>query len=126
MSFDLHGLSGNEFHVSVWGWAPLLQLVNQVNAEDALGLNLRGWEYNDGRVLHLESECVALAAALEKFADPNRKFRCESTLMRVDEASGRVLRDDEPGGVSPYRIDGPKLIEFIAFLRKCGGAFKIH
>jgi hypothetical protein len=126
MGFDLHGLSGNDFHTSVWGWAPLLRLIDRVNQEDALGLNLRGWEYNDGHGLHMESECLALATALEKFADPNRKFRCESTSLRVEESSGRILRDGEPGGVSPYRIDGARLIEFIAFLRECGGAFEIH
>jgi hypothetical protein len=75
-------------------------------------------------------QCFALPSPVsgqcEKFADPNRKFRCESTSLRVEESSGRILRDGEPGGVSPYRIDGARLIEFIAFLRECGGAFEIH
>lgn len=127
MGFDLTGKSGNYFRASCWSWRPILCLVHELNDEHHLGIDLEGWDYNDGKGLHSQRECDALAAAIEVHVAQGRKKYIMSnagTNCRVNE-QGRFLGHDEPGGQSPWETDADHVLQFATFLRECGGSFEI-
>lgn len=126
MGMDVHGKSGNYFHANVWSWRPIHMLCVEVNAEQNLGLNFKGWEYNDGAGLHNQEDCDKLATALENHVKAGRKEYVLETgcSLRVDD-KGRLLSPGQSGGKSPYYTDADHILEFVQFLRECGGSFEI-
>lgn len=122
MGFDLYGKSGNYFRANVWSWRPIHNLCEEVNEENNLGLSFDGWEYNDGRGLDNQEACNKLADALEQHTKEREKYVLETgSPLRVD--SRGMLCDK---GKSPYYTDKEHILEFVKFLRECGGSFEIN
>lgn len=125
MGFDIYGKTGNYFRASVWSWQPILAEITRLNTQRRLGLNLDGWEYNNGHGLDSQAACNSLASAIEAEFAPDHTLLLEiAGSVRVDN-EGRMLCDGESGGRSPYGTSGDHILKFARFLRECGGAFEI-
>lgn len=120
MSFDVIGDNGS-FSISSWGWRPILQLLSEEGYEVP-----RSWHFNDGDGLDTREECNELAGVLRGVLerDDSPVFYMESD-MRVDESTGRFLERGSGDGVSAYSVDRERLVDFITFLERCDGSFKI-
>lgn len=125
MGMDVYGKrptkkEGKYFRANVWSWRPIHQL-----CEIVLKKEFPGWAFNDGEGLGSQKECTALADGLEKYLKqfPHDEIVIESDI-RVDD-DGNFLKRGSAEGVSAYCADREHVMEFITFLRSCGG-FEIH
>lgn len=124
---DLHGKSGNYFRANVWSWRPIHALVEELNNDLFLLLDLTNWDSNDGAGLNSQEECDKLADAIEDHVKAGRKKYVLETgcSLRVDD-DGRFLEPGAIGGKSPYFTSASHILEFVKFLRECGGSFEIN
>ena len=147
MGMDVHGVKSNEyFRNNVWWWRPLAQYVCEVAPE--ITSNCQYWQTNDGDGL-TEEESIALADALQAEVDAGRtaeyQAKHEAHLESIPRESceicdGTGFRKQPPqvgagdrlcNGCNgegeresfathyPFSVDN--VVEFIGFLRKCGG-----
>lgn len=126
MGFDLTGKSGNYFQANIWSWRPILALCEELNDEKKLNLNLDGWGMNDGEGLHNRTDCLKLAYAIEEHVKQGRQtytLQFEGSLAVNSE--GQFVERNTPGAKSPYETDAEHILEFVKFLRECGGGFEI-
>jgi hypothetical protein len=121
-------MSGEDFRASCWSWRPIHALCEELNTEKSLGLDLHGWGYNDGCGLHSQTACNLLADAIEERLNTTKleKFYVEfaGSVCRVNE-QGKFLKEGETGGMPAHCTDREHMLEFVAFLRECGGSFEI-
>lgn len=117
---------GRYFRASIWMWAPLLEHMH-ASCRDLLGEELlESLSYNDGKGPDDQATCTELADRFERgLAQYPSGFELESDDVRVN-AEGRFVLCDPAGPkpektVSPFRIAGEEIAEWIAFLRHCGG-----
>jgi len=133
MSFDVYGRkptapAGENFQRSIWTWNPLVELCRHVNRTFALGLAMDDWHYNDGEGLSTQDQCDRLAQALQGYIEtdwPKGKERLEIEVtpgveQNVVDAISRALPNVEVVGRG-YGVDLEDLLEWIEFLRHCGG-----
>jgi hypothetical protein len=130
MGMSLTGTEGGAFDASVWSWRPIHSLCEHVNRLFSLGLTIDGWEYNDGNGLKTQGECDRLAMGIQEFIDndwPKGKqvmtIECSGgpEIALMQQLSGQGMEVKTP---AVYSIKLPHLLEFVDFLKKCGG-FKI-
>lgn len=127
MGMDIYGLSpqnktGEYIRYSVWTWAPLLTVLEQINEVEHLMLNMENWQHNVGRGLRTQEECNRLADALETYIKDNNVVHTLACSMAVSP-DGTFLKDDAitAEARSPYQIAPNRIQEFVTFLRSCGG-----
>jgi hypothetical protein len=127
MGFDLTGASGNYFRANVWSWRPIHEMVKRLNEEQGLKLDLEHWGTNDGAGLNTQEECDKLARALEAHVQGGEaNFVYDSPYdVRVDEQGRFLVGSSAKGGKSAYHTDAEHVLEFVKFLRECGGSFEI-
>ena len=138
---------GEYFRANIWHWPPIHSLIATTEVLDSEALD--AITYNDGYLIS-EEAAIAIASALEVIMDdlpeeysirvfqpelieesvvmdegrevityrPNYESEPKETRVGDD---GRLLRDDEEGGKSPYTISKEYLNAFIAFCRYSGG-----
>lgn len=125
MGMDITGKSGNYFRANLWSWRPIHALVEELNQEHSLGLDLDYWGSNDGAGLDNQKDCDALADAIESHVQQGRRRYVLEVpgAPRVSE-KGTFCAPGEPG-TSPYETSAKHLLEFVTFLRGCGGGFEI-
>jgi hypothetical protein len=124
MGFDVYGKSGNYFRACCWSWRPIHALCEEVNTENNLGLSFELWGSNDGAGLDNQHDCNKLADALEEHAKERERYVLElDSDIRVDR-DGLFLPKGQPGK-SPWETDREHVLEFVKFLRECGGSFEI-
>jgi len=112
---------------------------------------LDGMGYNDGHGLRAQRECDAMADALERLLSDRKALRKAGFLvtfdpgdqteemvlsfppkagMAVDARTGHFIKEDsarkrlakgDKAVVSPYRVHESHALEFVGFLRACGG-----
>jgi hypothetical protein len=130
MGMDVFGIADPScyFRASVWSWRPLAYLIEEANIRFAVGISeetLELMHYNQGAGVRSQSQCYALADALERILaeTTHHAFTLDSDGMGVEgvieaalSASGWTFN-----GGCPYRIDREHVEEFIRFLRVCGG-----
>jgi hypothetical protein len=119
--------AGEYFGTSWWCWRPIHSLITEANGRFKLGLDLFGFDFNDGFGLHDQSACDLLASALEVLIAENPRERYtldtepngpERWLMRfLVKVGWQVAPLDDP----PYEVSLDRLRDFVAFLRSCGG-----
>ena len=125
MGMDINGKSGNYFRAALDSWEPILAMCIELNESKSLSLNLDGWEVNDGAGLHTQEDCNKLADAIENAVNEG-SFQYEiphdqgRTALHILEQSGVLQSNGEP-----YCTDKEHVMEFVKFLRECGGEFKI-
>lgn len=125
MGMSIIGKSGNYFRASLDSWEPILAMCIELNETKSLLLNLDGWAVNDGAGIHTQENCDKLADAIEiavnegsfKYELPKDQGR---TALHILEESGVVQSNGEP-----YCTDKEHVMEFVKFLRECGGEFEI-
>ncbi len=108
MSFNIQGKNNISYDLNSWAYRPLLALCQLVIDKDSLDINTADWDFNDGKGLRSVKKCNALADSLEDYLGLDN-----ATLFAI----GEDLR-------TPYKVERQSVIEFIRFLRHCGG-FKI-
>jgi hypothetical protein len=82
-------------------------------------------EYNEGAGVRSQSQCYALADALERILaeTTNTAFSLDSNVMGVEaliESALSACGWSTDGGC-PYQIHREHVEEFIRFLKTCGG-----
>ena len=115
--FDVYGNNkAYYFRTNVWQWRPLMELIEQSNDVYNLNIeNLDKWYFNDGYGLETQEECDKLANALEQLI----KGQPYNRVIRMKGLPSQYAHAQKWYGIDVYKV-----IEFIKFLRKCGG-FKI-
>ncbi len=135
MGMDVNGIepatkAGRYFRASIWMWRPILErmrlLCGDLLSEDLL----TAMAYNDGDGPKSQETCDKIAERLEAWlAEDSRDeifLEDDPSTLRVT-LEGRFLSDKEikaePGlpTRSPYSVSRAELLEFIEFLRSCGG-----
>jgi hypothetical protein len=125
---------GDYFRANIWEWRAILNLSMEAYMyQDALDIDFRPWQYNDGAGLRTQRECDLLAGAVESLVrssftdeDPD-PFDADpffaDFLVYVDKHGEPycVRPTDEEAAKSQYRTDGEHVWWWVAFLRNCGG-----
>jgi|TARA_R110001583_G_scaffold16234_5_gene66164 hypothetical protein len=125
MGMDVYGKNESYFRASIWRWPSILKLVSEANEKENLGIQLDGWQWNDGMGLSNQDDCDALADALEKIVYPC-KASTVFTAGGDDEGAAMGLQLSNALGLdASFEADLGHVKEFISFLRNCGGAFAI-
>jgi hypothetical protein len=136
MGFDIQGKAGNYFGCNNSGWYPLADLCLRIAPE--ICASCKYWYSNDDDGLESHG-ALALADALQavvdcgsleyEFAlDKQRRLaeykRSVATTSDLELPDGRLLNDVMPPRLPAGEQLKPSVLEFIEFLRHCGG-FKI-
>src|SRR5438046_1326831 len=69
IDYNVRAHAGDYFRANVWGWEPIRLICGWMNDYAALGLDMQGWQYNDGKGLKTQYECDLLAGSLEDIND---------------------------------------------------------
>ena len=101
---------GVYFRANCWSWRPILDRIYQADHEYALGINkdtLDRMGENSGAGLDNQEDCDRLAKALEN----------------VLEQEGDIITWDcgDPEFADAYKTYKEHALEFVDFLRECGG-----
>ena len=135
MGMDVYGVApasatGVYYRASIWEWRPIWERMvllcsDLLDEELLIAMSLNG-----GAGPQNQETCDKIAERLELWLaeDPGEKFFLEhvSTTLKVTP-EGRFVSEEElaanPGLVtkSPYSVSREEVIEFIGFLRSCGG-----
>ncbi len=110
------GENGKYFRRNNRGWPPLVDYCIQVAPE--ICAPCKYWYTNDGDGLDADG-AAALASALQNEVDENRTLAYATKLASAEEQNP-LAPEEVPGS----RFVG-SVVEFIAFLRECGG-FRIY
>ncbi len=114
MGTDVHGRSptgekGKYFGRTIWGWRPIADYCIQVAPD--ICAPCKHWYSNDGDGLDADG-AAALATALQNEVNENRTLAYATRLASAEEQN--------PLAPEGSRFVG-SVVEFIAFLRECGG-----
>ena len=136
MGMDVSGRNpkskdGEYFRACVWSWRPIHGLMILANERGSGKLvtarTLDGMGYNDGHGLRAQRECDAMADALERLLvlsfPPKAGMAVDARtghFIKEDSARKRLAKGDK-AVVSPYRVHESHALEFVGFLRACGG-----
>lgn len=140
---------GDYFRASWWSWRPIVALISLASAKHNLSIDTKPYNYNDGDGLKTQKECDELADALQEILGSYRDFKEDDSRIYLClgswvDLNGRLVRDEReaklneshPLGTvlnSPlvdsdgdivmpsHSADKSHILEFIAFLRNCGG-----
>ena len=125
MGMDVYGRNQSYFRASIWRWPSILRLIDKANKDYSLGLNLKGWDWNDGYGLKTQKDCDALADALEKVVYPC-KASTVFTAGNDDSGTHMGLALASSLGLDvTFEVPLAHVKEFVSFLRNCGGGFVI-
>jgi hypothetical protein len=103
--FDIDGYKGNQFHSPLGSWDTLVMLIERLNNTYNLNIkNLKQWYRSNGFGLKTQAECNKLADALESLTHG----KSYNSVIRIPEKNN-------------FSIEVAEILEFIDFLRKCGG-----
>lgn len=125
MGMDIIGKSGNDFRSDLDSWEPILAMCIELNETKSLQLNLDSWHVNDGHGLCSQRDCDKLADAIENAVNQG-SFKYElpkdqgRTALHILEQSGVLQSSGEP-----HCVEKEHVMEFVKFLRECGGEFEI-
>lgn len=120
MGMDIFGNNDTYFRANIWQWRAICHVMERTGFEVPFG-----WSVNDGEGFTSRAECDELAERLTTFLDS-----CVDVLfvmpsdLQVD-INGKFVEPGTPGARSPYVVSREHLVEFIEFLRNCGGEFRI-
>jgi len=128
MGYDVYGKNEPTYYrASVWTWRPLLAVNRQVNRIFKLGLKMDDWDYNQVDGLETQEECDRLAEAFRAWMENDwpkgaQVLELEVTPGPVETAlvSAFTGAGFQVGGTG-YRLTQEKALEWIDFLRSCGG-----
>jgi len=129
MGMDIYGIDpvskeGEYFRSNVWGWRPVHMICELMNRTHNLKVDMSKWGFNDGHGLKTQEDCDRLAEALDDFIKndlgPGGTFQINVPEgRRMPEAlimKALGYKDKEK-----YSIQKEHLLEFVRFLRSCGG-----
>jgi hypothetical protein len=121
MGMDINGKSGNYFRADLDSWEPILAMCMELNETKSRLLNLDSWHVNDGAGLHTQEDCNKLADAIENAVNEG-SFKYE-----ISDYQGRTALHilAQPRG-NTHCTDKEHVMEFVKFLRECGGEFEIY
>lgn len=126
MGMDVNGRSGNYFRANVWSWRPIHQLCAELNERHNLGLDLAGWGFNNGAGLRNQKDCDKLADAIEaEVTKPDAPKEYSVNCGMWVNANGTFADGPGTGTRSAHHTDLEHILEFVKFLRECGGSFEI-
>ncbi len=131
--YEVCAYAGDYFRANIWAWRPLRLMCEWMNDYWELGLDMAGWQYNDGHGLKTQYECDLLAGALEDIDD----YPCEwkenpfeadplfdKFILYIDQEGtlkvDRTNKELDMTGVD-YSITGEHYRLWLAFLWNCGG-----
>ena len=142
---------GYYFRSNWWGWRPIQMLCEVASEKHDLDIDFKYWGSNDGKGLDNQADCTALADALEdilkadggfeddydtlymnlgSWTDQSGTFIPEDIRKKLDEElplgkvtfTGIMLADHGATVYYPsHGADKRHVINFIEFLRDCGG-----
>ncbi len=101
---------GVYFRANCWSWRPILDRIYQADREYALGIDEKTLElmgFNDGAGLDNQEDCNRLAEALENILEQ------EDDIITWDCGV--------PEFADAYKARKEHALEFVDFLRECGG-----
>ncbi len=82
--------AGEYFRANVWGWAPIRLICGWMNNYWGLGLDMAGWQYNDGKGLKTQNECDLLPRAIDDIEESG--LAQHSTEGRKNPTRQRTIR----------------------------------
>lgn len=125
MGMDVYGRENEEayFRSNIWGWGPIMAVVDTANQIYELGFNTSDWHSNDGHGLETQEECNRLADAMEKVISNSEDGVIRSKPTPMASLMGCLFGMPRASAVSEADLEFVQ--EFVTFLRSCGG-FRIH
>ena len=134
MGMDVSGINpisdeGVYFRANVWSWRPLHLLLSNI-ADDLIDEEtMHGMSCNDGCGVKDHDTCCIIADRITVWLENNTDgIELEDAPCRVykeaEESGGhRFAPEDEDRSLtmSAYKISDEHIVEFVTFLRCCGG-----
>ncbi len=119
--------SGQYFRASIWMWRPLHEQIVLRCGDLFDEKELIAMVYNDGAGPSDQRICTVMADRFDQALSIHKDgFAIECDELRVTEDGrfvGSEALTENPAlkTVSPYRVDRESVLEWIQFLRHCGG-----
>lgn len=138
--------AGEYFQTSWWCWRPMYAIINEVSTEYNIYVDTSLYSSNDGAGLDNDEDCQVLAHSIEKWLAKNAcelddriylslgLWRKANGLEQIeaDSQNGLLRYNGEilmTGLVGPdgdliyplHSIDVPQVLQFVEFLKNCGG-----
>jgi hypothetical protein len=137
MGMDVYGQcpknkAGEYFRANCWSWRPIHAIMEECHdgiIDDDTMLHM---SCNDGAGLETDSECQSLAWEIELHLNGKLEhidsFSIDCGILvekePTEHGSHRFVPDGNPKGVetmSAYQCSREHVMEFVTFLRNCGG-----
>ena len=111
MGMDVYGANeGTYFRANCWSWRPIVEAIWAADQGELLSEGLlQAMGFNDGAGLRNEVACHELADKLEDWTNENVE----------DTYSPDIFKNED--GSNYYGTSKGDLLEFVGFLRECGG-----
>ena len=136
MGMDVYGQcpknkTGEYFRANCWSWRPIHAIMEECHDGIIDDETMRLMSCNDGAGLKTDIECKCLAWQIELFLDKMEHlddFSIDSNMQvevePTEHGGHRFVPEGNPEGVrtmSAYNATRTHVVEFVQFLRNCGG-----
>lgn len=134
MSMELFGraptsVTGEYFRATIWEWHPLMQRIEMLCSDFLDDELLRSMGYNNGAGPNRQVTCHLMAERLAQWLvdDTSTTFLLEHDRLARMASFGRLFLErrlaahPELRPTSSFKVHRRKVIEFIEFLKSCGG-----
>jgi hypothetical protein len=136
MGMDVYGKepkneAGEYFRANCWSWRPIHAIIEECHDGIVDDETMVGMSFNSGAGLKTDSECQGLAWEITLFLEKmghQDNFSIdggiEVEVARTEHGGHHFVPDGNPEGVetmSAYNANREHIMEFVTFLRNCGG-----